>query len=189
MYHIKDDKRTLVSATLIYEGLIALLEKTPNIDKITISDIQRESSVSRATFYRLFDDVIDVLIWKCDSDYIKVFNKCVSEMKSRDSKYACIETYFRTWQERGSLLEVLVKIHRTDIVFNSFIDNYHIITDRYTDVENFNKDPRFFAALRSGVAFATLCYWIESGKKQTPEELMNFLMGELKFVMENEIFF
>jgi len=65
MYHIKKDKRTQKSSELIYEGLIKCLE-TKDFTKITISDIEKYSTVSRATFYRLFDSLEDILSMKCD---------------------------------------------------------------------------------------------------------------------------
>lgn len=66
MFHIKPDKRSQTSAKLIVGGLYACLAVKP-FSGISISDIQRESSVGRATFYRLFDTVTDVLEYECDN--------------------------------------------------------------------------------------------------------------------------
>ena len=60
MYHIKKDKRCQQSAQMIIEGLNQCLAEK-EFAKITVSDIQRKTGVSRATFYRLFDDTSDVL--------------------------------------------------------------------------------------------------------------------------------
>ena len=51
MYHIVNDKRAYASSRLVRDALFELVKEKP-YDKITISDICRESTVSRATFYR-----------------------------------------------------------------------------------------------------------------------------------------
>ena len=65
MHHIKNDKRTLQSADLLYQGLLACLKEKP-LAEVTVTDLQRASGVARSTFYRSFDDVSDVLAWQCD---------------------------------------------------------------------------------------------------------------------------
>ena len=51
MYHIKADKRAEKSVELICTGLLDCLEQK-EFSQISISDIQRTSTVSRSTFYR-----------------------------------------------------------------------------------------------------------------------------------------
>ena len=48
MYHIKQDKRAKASVELICVGLAECLREKP-YDKISISDVQRASTVSRST--------------------------------------------------------------------------------------------------------------------------------------------
>ena len=76
MYHIKKDKRSQTSARLISEGLTKCLQKK-DFSKITITDIQKESYVGRATFYRLFDKLPDVLAYQCD----QVFEDVLQNIK------------------------------------------------------------------------------------------------------------
>ena len=64
MYHIKNDVRSQKSAKFISEGLQKCLAyKT--FSEITITDVLRASYVGRATFYRLFDNLSDVLAYLC----------------------------------------------------------------------------------------------------------------------------
>ena len=53
MYHIKNDKRAQTSTELICAGLLACMREKP-FARITITDVQRASTVSRSTFYRNF---------------------------------------------------------------------------------------------------------------------------------------
>ena len=74
MYHIKNDKRAYASVELICSSLLELLETTP-FEQITISDIQRMSTVSRSTFYRNFDRIEDVLMLLCDRNFDAAFKR------------------------------------------------------------------------------------------------------------------
>ena len=72
MYHIKNDKRAQTSAELICAGLLACMREKP-FARITITDVQRASTVSRSTFYRNFDGLEDVLALLCDRGFQTVF--------------------------------------------------------------------------------------------------------------------
>ena len=65
MYHIANDIRAKKSADLIIQGLEECLQEKP-LDKIKVIDIYNKTYVSRATFYRLFDNIYDVLSYQCD---------------------------------------------------------------------------------------------------------------------------
>ena len=72
MYHIKHDKRAQAATELICAGLLACMKEKP-FARITITDVQRASSVSRSTFYRNFDCLEDVLVLLCDRGFQAVF--------------------------------------------------------------------------------------------------------------------
>ena len=112
MYHIKNDKRAYMSAELISSGLLELIKTVP-FEQITISDIQRVSTVSRSTFYRNFDCIEDVLMLLCDRSFDAAIKR--AEETGEEIRIAV----FRYWFENVSLLETIVKIHRTDILVES----------------------------------------------------------------------
>ena len=74
MYHIKNDKRARASTELICAGLLACMKEKP-FARITITDVQRASTVSRSTFYRNFDCLEDVLALLCDRGFQAVFSE------------------------------------------------------------------------------------------------------------------
>ena len=78
MYHIKSDKRAQTSAQLIGDAMLELL-KARAFDDISVSDIQRQSTVGRATFYRLFDNTVDVLSWLCNQIFDTMANRNASQ--------------------------------------------------------------------------------------------------------------
>ena len=65
MYHISDDPRAQASVKRICEALIDHTKAKP-LSEITVSDLSRNFGISRTTFYRLFDNTVDVLEYACD---------------------------------------------------------------------------------------------------------------------------
>ena len=116
MYHIKNDKRARASTELICAGLLACMKEKP-FARITITDVQRASTVSRSTFYRNFDCLEDVLALLCDRGFQAVFSEYNAlPPEQRGSRAKAV---FQYWFRNSAVLEALVQIHRTDILFDS----------------------------------------------------------------------
>ena len=73
MYHIREDKRSAQSAELIYQYILKLMDQK-SYDLISVTDIQRKSGIARTTFYRCFDNISDVFLWKCDEAFHTAFS-------------------------------------------------------------------------------------------------------------------
>ena len=160
MYHIKNDKRAYASVELICSSLLELLETTP-FEQITISDIQRMSTVSRSTFYRNFDRIEDVLMLLCDRNFDAAFKR------AEETGVAV----FRYWFENVTLLETIVRIHRTDILVESLRRSEQV--ERY--FRPYIKDETVFDYFSSVIASAMvgiLSTWIEHGKVESEEQVM-----------------
>ena len=109
MYHIKQDKRAEASVELICEAVMELLREK-SFDEITISDVQRRSTVSRSTFYRNFDNLEDVLELLCDRGFDKI--------TAGDGAPVYIRV-FHYWFNNPVVLKALVNTGRTDILAES----------------------------------------------------------------------
>ena len=116
MYHIKNDKRAQTSAELICAGLLACMREKP-FARITITDVQRASTVSRSTFYRNFDGLEDVLALLCDRGFQTVF--AAYNALPAAQRGSLPKAVFHYWFHNSAVLEALVQIHRTDILFDS----------------------------------------------------------------------
>ena len=109
MYHIKHDKRAESSAELICTAVLELLETNP-LGEITISDVQRRSTVSRSTFYRNFDSLEDVLALLCDRGFDEIAAGSGAPVYIR---------VFHYWFNNAAVLEALVRTGRADILAES----------------------------------------------------------------------
>lgn len=168
MVHIKNDKRAEKSVELICDALLNCLREK-EYSKISISDIQRASTVSRSTFYRNFDSMDDVLALLCDSGFREIFQGCSSGRPG-----ALNLAVFHYWYEHSALLEAVVRSGRTAI----FTDSLRRGTaERESASSLFPDEARFdyFISTVSHVIFGILTAWIRRGKTESEAELTAIL--------------
>lgn len=173
MYHIKQDKRAKASVELICAGLAECLREKP-YDKISISDVQRASTVSRSTFYRNFDCLDDVLALMCDNCFAEAFAH-----GERDLRKAVFEYWFRN----SELLEVLVSIRRTDILFDSFrrsAAGLEVTKRLIKDSDTYD----YFISIIASVIMGILVTWVEHGRKESQKELQKRLISSFSAMLK-----
>lgn len=173
MYHISHDKRAAQSAELIYRGLLQCLEKKP-FEQITVTDVQKSCGVARTTFYRCFDNLSDVLYWRCDL----CFREALQTV--RPSEVSCeaqlLYGYFAYWTAHGDILKLLTDIGRQDIIYACHMKNAELLEQSYGKLPGMNEsDRRYFMAIRTGVTISVLKAWLEGGRQETPEALRDIL--------------
>ena len=171
MYHIKRDKRALASVELICAGLLRLMARKP-FEKITITDLQKESTVSRSTFYRNFDCLEDVLELLCDRGFQAVFTEYNALPPERRGSLA--KAVFQYWFHNSAVLEALVQIHRTDILFDSLRRSSGLIEA----LQPMADDPArfdYFVAIITSSMIGVLTVWVEHGKTETEDQMVQKL--------------
>jgi AcrR family transcriptional regulator len=169
MYHIKPDKRSQTSAQMIVNSFEQLIKQKPYTD-ITISDIQRHSSVSRSTFYRLFDNMDDIVIYLCDQRI--QLPAGTLPIRYATDMFDCAQLLFQKWLNQEDLLALIVNIHREDIIYRScaqYLSLYENILLR--DLQN-TPIKRQNITSTIYVMVGMLVTWIHSGKKDSTEEMM-----------------
>lgn len=171
MYHIKEDKRAEKSVELICAGLLACLGQKA-FSQISISDIQRASTVSRSTFYRNFDSLDDVLALLCDRGFDEIL---------RGSSGAVNLAAFHYWYEHGQLLEAILSSGKTAV----FTDSLRRCIVRAGNAASlFADDARFdyFVSTVAHVMLGILAAWVDRGKKESEEELLLILRDSFSAV-------
>ncbi len=167
MYHIPNDKRALRSAEAISQGMISCL-KHKNIDQITVTDVWKASHVGRATFYRLFDNTLDVLSYESD----KIFTDIIYQLKD-DAELSIDEANIRMihyGMEHSNVIGAITFAGRTDILLSSILkqkdDFFHIFAPKSQTHFDENVIHSMFL-----LECQFLEIWIKNGKKQTAAEL------------------
>lgn len=114
MYHIPNDKRAIISAERLYEGLIES-SKHKKLEEISISQLAESSKVGRATFYRLFDNPSDILYWKCE----KILSESIDKAESGGSKQEAFYFFGNSLLKNKDMLSCLIENNRLDILSNA----------------------------------------------------------------------
>lgn len=185
MHHVPKDKRAQRSAELIYEALCACLEEK-SFNRITVSDLQRSCGVARTTFYRAFDDVSDVLSWKCETCFREALSGFASHDFMNESELA--ERFFVYWTEHSEILEIIKKVERPDIILAAHMRSAEALQVRFGKLPGVTETQRkYFIAIRSGILMGVLGTWMQNGRKESPRELMEIIRLQISMLDESTL--
>lgn len=169
MYHISEDKRAIQSAKLVGNGLLSCL-KQKNFADITVTDVQKASTVGRATFYRLFDNTADVLSYLCDG----IFEQAGKAYKERNTLSADETTlmFIRIWMENKTLLKAIVDSNRMDFIFRAHMNYLAPSKDEFfRESEMDDVQTTYLMTMLTACTSAVLTAWLGNGGKETAEQL------------------
>ncbi len=187
MYRIKEDARVRRSAETIYQGLSRCLTHK-HLEDITPSDIQRVCGVSRATFYRIFDSMTDVLIWKCDRHFYTMLSSFAAQKKAEAERFAFVRYAFEYWTDNSLIVEQLIAVNRADIIYDAMLKHSAIIHDCFAEFfTDSSIDNSYFFAIRSGLVVSILRVWLGRGKQETPEQIAQIISDQLAFAVSNPV--
>ncbi len=183
MYHISHDKCSRQSANLIYHGLLQCLKKKP-FDQITVTDVQKASGVARTTVYRCFDNLSDILYWRCDHCFQEALHSV--QPLSSPEEWKLLRGFFSYWTTHSDILELLIRINRQDILYACHMKNAKALEQSYGPLPGMNETgARYFMAIRTGMTVSILKAWLDGGQKETAQELVDILRQQVAFLMRN----
>lgn len=179
MYHIKTDKRSQKSAQLITNAFLRLT-KSKSFHDITISDIEKESGVARSTFYRLFDNTVDVLSYQCDQAFRDLVEYHTTHLP--DGMDSLMQSAGQYWMNNSSLLEAIYKSGHQDILIESFNRNYPKIMAAYNKSSESGSTnyQDYYSSLLSSMISSSLLTWVKNGRKETTAELWELLKNLIR---------
>lgn len=99
MHELKENKKSLESQKIIYKSLRRILKKKA-LSEVKIQDIKDDCGISRSTFYRNFNNVVDVLDVMLEYFYNRY-------LEQREGKANQLEFFFEYWQNHKDLIRLL----------------------------------------------------------------------------------
>ena len=156
---------------LMKKGMISLLTKKTFID-ITVTDLVKESGVARASFYRVYNN-IDQVIEDVVEEILDNYKKSVvpyliikDEIKIRQ----IVTSFFVSFKEKSADL------------FNLLPENFTFLVSKLEQSAISNKDynptssieEKYIPGLVLVTIVAIIKIWERNGFKETPEELTDF---------------
>ena len=183
MYHIKNDKRSIQTSKFIYNALSSLLEEKKYED-IKITEIIEISQVSRATFYRNYDSLDDILRYELDQKFIKLSEYLYANYKSNKNTnkvhpLSLLKPFLRFWYLDSLILEQLLATNKKEII----IDNILRTTKNLLEKSNIEYKENIFydymLNIRSNIIFSVLETWVLNDKNLSPDELYKLTIDHL----------
>ena len=168
MYHIKSDKRAQASAQLIGNAMMELL-KVRNFDDISVSDIQRQSTVGRATFYRLFDNTVDVLSWLCNQIFDTMANRNASPT---ENMVESMIAFIGTWMEHEVLLQAIIRSGHIEVIYEMLYRRMKEAGDMlFPDLKLETGKADYLVSIASTAMIGGLSAWLKHGKTESAEQV------------------
>ena len=168
MYHIKSDKRAQASAQLIGNAMMELL-KVRNFDDISVSDIQRQSTVGRATFYRLFDNTVDVLSWLCNQIFDTMANRNASPT---ENMVESMIAFIGAWMEHEVLLQAIIRSGHIEVLYEMLYRRMKEAGDLlFPDLQLENGKADYLVSIASTAMIGGLSAWLKHGKTESAEQV------------------
>lgn len=161
MYHISDDVRAQKSAKRICDVLIDYSKKKPFSD-ISVSDLNREYLISRTTFYRLFDNTVDVLEYMAGQMAQEILLHLEGSTLKEQVIYAISQL-----QSRKDIVLLLFNSGHFDLFQKKgaeYIPQSNLTIDGDVDFLYFN-------TILSYVISLTAELWVSEGMKDSPEKV------------------
>lgn len=99
------DRRVKYTKKVIKDTFITLLEEK-DINKITVSEICKLADINRATFYRYYLDVYDLLD-KIEEEFVNTLKSADDNMNNEYTVYSFAKPILSTFLENKKLVKVL----------------------------------------------------------------------------------
>ncbi|MBQ2855955.1 MAG: TetR/AcrR family transcriptional regulator [Bacteroidaceae bacterium] len=158
----------------IIDAVMQLMTEKNYMD-ITVTDIVKKAGVARASFYRNFNsinDVIDVIVDEISDELIgDIFPTLYSsdERKWREFLFNHFYRFTRKQQQMG-------KIHPQNLnVLFARMDNKMQQKESNFPAETIR--DKYIAIGTVGLINSITKKWMDSGAKETPEEMIDFIMS------------
>ncbi|MDY2938771.1 MAG: TetR/AcrR family transcriptional regulator [Fusicatenibacter sp.] len=171
MYHISNDIRAQESARRISEALMDCAKHRPFSD-ITISSLKDEYGISRTTFYRLFDNTVDVLEYMVD----RMSTEDLMKVEGNNLKKMTINTMYALRNHRD-LIQLLSKSGNIHMLQQK--QQKYLSLSKFASSLNLDDGAEYFYAILTLLIPTTLEVWAHNGMRETPEEVYRKLRSSL----------
>lgn len=170
MVHLKNDLRSYRSAQQLYEALAQCLKEGESLDAIRVQDVVQKSEVSRATFYRNFDTLSDVLEWRCGLFFGQAgadYEKRPAHLAGESFLHHAIAYFMEP--PAAEFLELLFRAGRPDLLYSAFRQS----AGPYLG----EQDNPYQTLVLSGIFTGLLQGWVEGGRKGTADDVCRALLS------------
>lgn len=175
----KENQRIILTRRMLQEGLLRLLE-TKDLDKISVTELCRESGINRATFYNHYSSPQDLLA-DMEAQLIQELDELVGNPSNSEEAAKQMEAVCAYMQEHAQSIILLNRCHADTDLADVFLNLNKSLAPRrprskYT--ANMDDDSVYLTT----TFIYTGCYhlireWLVKDIQKTPKEIADLLLG------------
>ena len=174
----KENQRIALTKKLLQEGLLRLLE-TKSLDKISVTELCRESGINRATFYNHYNSPLELLT-DIENRITLELKSIIGIPKTPEEVIGQVEAVCEHFHKNARTIMILHKCHSDEDITEALYDlnknfQYYRMSERYTQT----LDPDSLKLV--SIFFYTGCYsillnWIKEDMQKTPREIADLMI-------------
>ncbi len=170
---MKENQRIVVTKRMLKEGLLRLLE-TKELDKIHINELCEEASINRATFYRHYVTVQDVLL-ELEIDFVKQMVPSIRPMADVSEIRRQLETACTYIYDHRDIAKILFKNNTDQDMMAGLSELYRQYWELRKSESGFSHmddaTARIVVSMLGGGCYCLLRQWIMEDIQKTPREI------------------
>lgn len=179
------DRRKRKTREAIFKSFIELLS-IKSFEQITVGEIIDAADIGRATFYAHFETKDFLLKELCNELFCHIFDSVNEENTDHKHIFECEAPssvflhLFNHLQKNDNNILRLLSCRNNDLFLKYFKENLTVLVKQQFDL--FNPDKRgklpesFLINHISSTFVETIRWWIENGKKESPEEITEYFL-------------
>ena len=174
------DRRQKKTREAIFKAFIALLSQK-SYDQITVAEVITEADVGRATFYAHFETKDYLLKELCRELFDHVFTQdSKSQLFSCDTPDNTFVHLLHHLQKNDNQILNLLAGSNNELFLQYFQGSLTEFLKQHPHLFEGRKNPGlpedFWVRHISATFVETLRWWLENGRKQTPEEVAKYFL-------------
>ena len=163
------DRRVKYTKNIIKESFVELLRKK-DINKITVSELCEKADINRATFYRYYIDVYD-LLEKIGQELVDDLKKQLDNYKESPLKDV-IKGYLEILKENRELTKIIFSNNKNISFFNDFFEYIYYNYKIMNNLKNINESETIMPFIFTfNGSLGIINYWIQNNFEEDIDKL------------------
>ena len=187
------DRRTKYTKKVIKDTFLELLQEK-DITKVTVIELCSKADINRATFYRYYLDVFDLLN-QLEKEFILELKDIYKDYNYTNNKlYDYVLALLQACQNNKEFVKVLFKTKNSIVFLNEVLDDAYLrCKEKWEhDVPNINvEDEEYATAYLFNGTIGIVNYWIQNNFDKSINEIAKIVRdlsyyGTEKFIYNKE---
>ena len=170
----KENQRIMISKKMMKDGLLSLLTKK-DLNKISVSELCKVSSINRSTFYRHYDTPEDV--WEdIVRDYSKELKTFLVKPNTIEDIQLSIDKLCEFIYQHSDVIRLSFRCHTSTDIANEIIEYIWQPFEEICDLKYLDEDTKHLTSTFVGYGMYHLFkQWIIDEVPKTPHEVAKIL--------------